>query len=359
MSFRKRDKIYMVFGLSLVILLGSLWWLQVTTTLMEPFNNAWTNMRSQKANIDYLETVRKPSTIQRIQKATYNPDVLLNDRSINIPPPNETGISSSNSGNADYSINDIVIDMLNETPQQKIKWDKVIVDTNEKNLITIYPRTSPDVITSDACSTKGMLNSNFKEDVCVAYAGNYEAINQKCQELTAENCKIPTCCVLLNGNMCVAGNQNGPIYLTDHGNSLDYKYYYHKDKCYGDCAQGQSYDSACSQYSKNSTGVSKSCMIQIFNNYGCPNSSPDAFINDDLVKSLNGTSKQYVDDYIQIAVSTIKGLKDKRLCYGPLASNPNPAAVDEYDLDSEPAPADSLADMGNKANMSLSDVTSF
>ena len=127
------------------------------------------------------------------------------------------------------------------------------------------------------------------------------------------------CCVLLKGDKCVAGNATGPIFLTDDGKRVDQAYYYHKNKCYGNCTTESNYETACSSYTPNSRGISQDCMVQMFNTYGCPNQTPRRLINADTVESYSQTTKKYVDNYIKTAVNVLKANKDdesKELCYG-------------------------------------------
>jgi hypothetical protein len=61
-------------------------------------------------------------------------------------------------------------------------------------------------------------------------------INNKCSQLTKENCNVTGCCVYLNGNKCVGGDKNGPTFLSDgKGKLLNVDYYYYKNQCYGNC----------------------------------------------------------------------------------------------------------------------------
>lgn len=59
-----------------------------------------------------------------------------------------------------------------------------------------------------------------------------------CNNMTNNTCKLTSYCVLLDNKSCVGGDKNGPTYLTDNiNNKVDYKYYIHKNKCYGDCSK--------------------------------------------------------------------------------------------------------------------------
>ena len=138
---------------------------------------------------------------------------------------------------ADYDLNTIAADIINKNPYQKINWSTVEFDTTKNVQNTIGAIHSPSnkvPIMIDSCSTLGFLNSEFKTDICTTHAGDNITINKKCQELSATNCTLPSCCVLVNGT-CMAGNNNGPTFGTHNGMTIDYNYYYYKDKCYGDC----------------------------------------------------------------------------------------------------------------------------
>ena len=59
-------------------------------------------------------------------------------------------------------------------------------------------------------------------------------------ELENNVCASTSCCVLLGGKKCVAGNANGP-YMRSHYNDLSLNpkdHYFHQGKCYGNCITG-------------------------------------------------------------------------------------------------------------------------
>ena len=60
-------------------------------------------------------------------------------------------------------------------------------------------------------------------------------------------------------------------------------------------------------------------MIQMFNNYGCPNKDPTDLINDEMVEAYRPTTKTYVESYIKTAVNTLKNTNEVtaiNLCTG-------------------------------------------
>lgn len=60
-----------------------------------------------------------------------------------------------------------------------------------------------------------------------------DSLKESCTKLTKKNCNATSCCVVLNGEKCVAGNQDGPTFKTDSGQDITVDYYYYQNKCYG------------------------------------------------------------------------------------------------------------------------------
>ena len=72
---------------------------------------------------------------------------------------------------------------------------------------------------------------------CSQYATNTAALEEKCAAQDLNACASTSCCVLLGGQKCVAGNENGP---KNPANYTDYSlmnrdFYYYQGKCYGNC----------------------------------------------------------------------------------------------------------------------------
>jgi len=85
------------------------------------------------------------------------------------------------------------------------------------------------VVTYEGMSNKDVGN------LCSS-SGSKQEIEENCSKLTEANCKSVGCCVYLNNEKCVSGNQNGPQFLSDSdGNKINVDNYYFKNKCYGNC----------------------------------------------------------------------------------------------------------------------------
>lgn len=72
---------------------------------------------------------------------------------------------------------------------------------------------------------------------CTQNKNDTALIEEKCGALDLETCASTSCCTLLGGQKCVAGNENGPRNIANYTDySLKNKdFYYYQGKCYGNC----------------------------------------------------------------------------------------------------------------------------
>lgn len=72
---------------------------------------------------------------------------------------------------------------------------------------------------------------------CTQDKDDVTMIEEKCGALDLNTCASTSCCTLLGGQKCVAGNQNGPRNVANYSDySLKNKdFYYYQGKCYGNC----------------------------------------------------------------------------------------------------------------------------
>lgn len=68
-----------------------------------------------------------------------------------------------------------------------------------------------------------------------------DKIEEKCGKLDNDTCATTSCCVLLGGTKCVAGDQNGPTNKTNYSNRDIRRRdkYFFGGKCYGNCVDDQ------------------------------------------------------------------------------------------------------------------------
>lgn len=71
---------------------------------------------------------------------------------------------------------------------------------------------------------------------CDKYSSNPNNLNTECGKFGEGTCNTTKCCVWLNGEKCVAGDKNGPTFMSDDdGKQIEVKKYMFRKKCYGDC----------------------------------------------------------------------------------------------------------------------------
>jgi len=86
--------------------------------------------------------------------------------------------------------------------------------------------------------TMAEYTNAFKEvGFCEADKKSPFEIENKCSALDKNVCGSTSCCVLLGGSKCVAGNENGPTQKANYGDLRvrNRDYYTHMGKCYGNC----------------------------------------------------------------------------------------------------------------------------
>jgi len=258
-------------------------------------------------------------------------NAVTNPRETIISTGNTLSSSLNDAGNNASSVLDSISSFIDTEPKINTPQWRSMYGNGVSVPDTITTGLKPDtsLILTSGCSLKSIVKSQYEEDICTTYAGEYPTIDAKCKALSNDNCNLPACCVLINGTKCVAGTANGPTFLTDQGNEIDYKYYLYRNKCYGaGCDEASNgYLQKCGKYAKNSTGVSKECMIEMFNQAGCPNKTPTFVINDDYVYNNSKSSKEYIETDIKAITKSLlsditKGNEDSRIKCKADPSNP-------------------------------------
>jgi len=72
---------------------------------------------------------------------------------------------------------------------------------------------------------------------CSANKDNKIEIETQCGKIGTDACASTSCCVLLGGSRCVAGDATGPTNKSNYNDIsiLNPGYYYYRGKCYGNC----------------------------------------------------------------------------------------------------------------------------
>jgi len=137
-----------------------------------------------------------------------------------------------------FSIYGVVID---EGKHKKLKKQVTIESFNsgayEENDITSIDKDKISGLGAGVdADTKDKFSKMDSNNVDFAFCQNDMSSLEKhnnCKKLTKNNCTTVGCCVLLNGEKCVGGNESGPTFLNEDGKDIDVQYYKHKDKCVG------------------------------------------------------------------------------------------------------------------------------
>ena len=112
--------------------------------------------------------------------------------------------------------------------KKKQKNDTTVIATT--NTTTETEDTSPILPPPEPNKPNTSINLNPVSDFCKSSS---DSLKESCTKLTKKNCNATSCCIVLNGGKCVAGNQDGPTFKTDSGEDINVDYYYYQNKCYG------------------------------------------------------------------------------------------------------------------------------
>jgi len=90
------------------------------------------------------------------------------------------------------------------------------------NISTVAP------VVNSAANAAGFCSSLYPDT---------NAVEQKCNALDPNACASTSCCVLLGGQKCVYGSENGPYFKSNYSNFKvkNPEFYYYQGKCYGNC----------------------------------------------------------------------------------------------------------------------------
>ena len=94
-------------------------------------------------------------------------------------------------------------------------------------------------LTGETTATTLEDTADMKGGFCKQEANFPLKIDEKCRSLDKDNCASTSCCVLLGGAKCVAGNTEGPTLSKYYSDSTiaNRDYYYYLGKCYGHCPE--------------------------------------------------------------------------------------------------------------------------
>ena len=133
-------------------------------------------------------------------------------------------------------VNKKVVQVVNieglKNKKKSKKSGKTTNETNETDTTTNETDTTTNetVPPPEPNKPNTLINLNPVSDFCKSSSAS---LKESCGKLTKKNCNSTSCCIVLNGETCVAGNQDGPTFKTDSGEDINIDYYYYQNKCYG------------------------------------------------------------------------------------------------------------------------------
>jgi len=103
----------------------------------------------------------------------------------------------------------------------------------KENTDSIYNSSTTNTSLVSPITSAPYLQGGF----CQQYVNDTIKKNAMCNSLPSNVCASTDCCVLLGGQTCVAGNEQGPLVESAYSNFLvqNRDMYYYKGKCYGNC----------------------------------------------------------------------------------------------------------------------------
>lgn len=86
-------------------------------------------------------------------------------------------------------------------------------------------------------TTAPYMSSNAPKGACDLNKDFPAKQEEYCRTLDSGSCASTSCCVLMGGEKCVAGNETGPLYKANYGDFLmrNKDKYFFNGKCYGNC----------------------------------------------------------------------------------------------------------------------------
>jgi len=200
-------------------------------------------------------------------KATKNANYLKKDvsKDSKTNPESKNSITKYNSDNYDMEYHDSVEDIIKQNDldniesktfnvidpsgnRVKIPWSNVKgnITYNEPGTLRFGPSNYvPNY--EDSVYLSRLTGLSYTKPIydtasqlggfCSFNKNSNENTETSCLKLDKNTCASTTCCVLLGGAKCVAGNENGPIMKSNYNDIYlrNKDFYYYQGKCYGNC----------------------------------------------------------------------------------------------------------------------------
>jgi hypothetical protein len=179
-----------------------------------------------------------PSTLDA--KTKYNSDNLNMEYHDDLQATGSNNIYNTKMGSEKvYDVKGNLVDVVSNAVQGKIVYYQ---PGSYKYGATSYVPYYEDSVflsrsTNTVVNTPTYVTSNAGGGFCNKYQNDHIKLEQQCNAINNETCAATTCCVLLGGQKCVAGGENGPIMKDNYSDFMiaNKDFYYYQGKCYGNC----------------------------------------------------------------------------------------------------------------------------
>jgi len=242
---------YILLVLSLILLISisiyACMWnsyttLEGATTMTAPAatNGATTALPPNAANVSGPKITPLIDPFKIDAKTKYNSDNLNLEYHDDISATGSNNIYNTKMGKEKvYDVNGNLVDVVSNAVQGKIVYYQP--GSYKYGATSYVPYYEDSVFLSRATNaivnTPTYVTSNDGGGFCNKYKDDAIQMEQQCNAINNETCAATTCCVLLGGQKCVAGGQNGPIMKDNYSDFMvaNKDFYYYQGKCYGNC----------------------------------------------------------------------------------------------------------------------------
>ena len=245
--------IFSVFVLIVILITASSY---TTSKTKEGLDNS--NINTQNNTIDVSTTTENPTIAQEsmdIQKSiepdkikSITPEISTKYNSDNLDMQYHDDLQSIGSNNIYntkmgtakvYDVKGDLIDVVSNAVQDKIVYYQ---PGSFKYGPTSYVPYYEDSVFLHNGMNAYVNRPEYKTSIqgngiCNTYKNDINALEEKCNSINNDTCAATTCCVLLGGQKCVAGDKYGPSLKSNYSDFMivNKDFYYYQGKCHGNC----------------------------------------------------------------------------------------------------------------------------
>lgn len=229
---------FIVFGLIVILVTASSYTTSNMKEGLDNSNNMDTNEKN--ANVDNKNNDDNTKSITPEITTKYNSDNLDMQYHDDLQSIGSNNIYNTKMGSAKvYDVKGDLIDVVSNAVQDKIVYYQP--GSFKYGASSYVPYYEDSVFLH-----KGMnayINrpvyetSSQGSGICNTYKNDINALEDKCNSIDNDTCAATTCCVLLGGQKCVAGDKYGPSLKSNYSDFMivNKDFYYYQGKCHGNC----------------------------------------------------------------------------------------------------------------------------